>query len=169
MRRITCRSGRVPRRTHHLAAGACAKFPAVMLAMIGTAIFFAASYVMAKRISGQASASTVVAMLSLAVTICSLHLLPTRSGCRPQAPQLLGLLTVAAFATAGHFTMTLAFAAAPGNGDPAGHLPATGLGGQRSGALVFGEGVDLFVVLWRVGHHGVGAVHNLARGCLAQT
>ena len=115
------------------------------LAMIGTAIFFAGSYLMAKRISGQASASMVVAMLSLTVTIC---LAPFAYAVwePPTGAQLLGLLTVAAFATAGHFTMTLAFAAAPVTiTQPVTFLQL--VWAVAVGALVFGEGVDLFVVL----------------------
>jgi drug/metabolite transporter (DMT)-like permease len=115
------------------------------IAMIGTAIFFAGSYLMAKRMSGQVSASVVVAMLSLAVT---LFLAPFAYAVwvPPTGVQLLGLLAVAAFATAGHFTMTLAFAAAPVTVTQ----PVTFLQlvwAVTLGALVFGEGVDLFVVL----------------------
>lgn len=115
------------------------------LAMIGTAIFFAGSYLMAKRMSGQVSASVVVAMLSLIVTIC-LAPFAYAVWVPPTGAQLLGLLAVAAFATAGHFTMTLAFAAAPVTVTQ----PVTFLQlvwAVALGALVFGEGVDLFVVL----------------------
>ena len=115
------------------------------VAMIGTAIFFAGSYLMAKRMSGQASASVVVAMLSLTVTIC-LAPFAYAVWVPPTGAQLLGLLAVAAFATAGHFTMTLAFAAAPVTVTQ----PVTFLQlvwAVALGALVFGEGVDLFVVL----------------------
>jgi drug/metabolite transporter (DMT)-like permease len=115
------------------------------LAMIGTAIFFAGSYLMAKRMSGQVSASVVVAMLSLIVTIC-LAPFAYAVWVPPTGAQLLGLLAVAAFATAGHFTMTLAFAAAPVTVTQ----PVTFLQlvwAVALGALVFGEGGDLFVVL----------------------
>lgn len=115
------------------------------LAMIGTAIFFAGSYLMAKRMSGKVSASVVVAMLSLIVTIC-LAPFAYAVWVPPTGAQLLGLLAVAAFATAGHFTMTLAFAAAPLTVTQ----PVTFLQlvwAVALGALVFGEGIDLFVVL----------------------
>ena len=115
------------------------------LAMIGTAIFFAGSYLMAKRMSGQVSASVVVAMLSLTVTIC-LAPFAYAVWVPPTGAQLLGLLAVAAFATAGHFAMTLAFAAAPVTVTQ----PVTFLQlvwAVALGALAFGEAVDLFVVL----------------------
>ncbi|WP_296640029.1 DMT family transporter [Roseinatronobacter sp.] len=115
------------------------------IAMIGTAIFFAGSYLMAKRMSGQVSASVVVAMLSLTVTIC-LAPFAYAVWVPPTGAQLLGLLAVAAFATAGHYTMTLAFAAAPVTVTQ----PVTFLQlvwAVALGALVFAEPVDLFVVL----------------------
>ena len=115
------------------------------LAMIGTAIFFAGSYLMAKRMSGQVSASVVVAMLSVTVTIC-LAPFAYAVWVPPTGAQLLGLLAVAACATAGHYTMTLAFAAAPVTVTQ----PVTFLQlvwAVALGALVFDEGVDLFVVL----------------------
>ena len=64
------------------------------LAMIGTAIFFAGSYLMAKRMSGQVSASVVVAMLSVTVTIC-LAPFAYAVWVPPTGAQLLGLLAVA--------------------------------------------------------------------------
>ena len=115
------------------------------IAMIGTAIFFAGSYLMAKRMSGQVSASVVVGMLSLTVTIC-LAPFAYAVWVPPTGAQLLGLLAVAAFATAGHFTMTLAFAAAPVTVTQ----PVTFLQlvwAVTLGAVAFGEAVDLFVVL----------------------
>ncbi|NBB97390.1 MAG: EamA family transporter [Alphaproteobacteria bacterium] len=115
------------------------------IAMIGTAIFFAGSYLMAKRMSGQVSASVVVGMLSVTVTIC-LAPFAFAVWVPPTGAQLLGLLAVAAFATAGHYTMTLAFAAAPVTVTQ----PVTFLQlvwAVALGALAFGEAVDLFVVL----------------------
>lgn len=115
------------------------------LAMLGTAIFFAASYLMAKRLSGQVSASMVVAMLSVAVTV-ALAPLAYAVWVPPTAVQLLGLLAVAAFATAGHYSMTRAFAAAPVTVTQ----PVTFLQlvwAVAIGATFFAEPVDLFVVL----------------------
>lgn len=115
------------------------------IAMIGTAIFFAGSYLMAKRMSGQATAGVVVAMLSLTVTVC-LAPFAYAVWVPPTGEQLLGLLAVAAFATAGHYTMTLAFAAAPVTVTQ----PVTFLQlvwAVTLGAVAFGEAVDPFVVL----------------------
>ncbi len=115
------------------------------LAMLGTAIFFAASYLMAKRMSGEVNASVVVGMLSITVTIC---LAPVAYAVwvPPTAMQIFWLFWVAAFATAGHYSMTLAFAAAPITVTQ----PVTFLQlvwAVALGALVFGEPADLFVIL----------------------
>lgn len=115
------------------------------LAMIGTAIFFAASYLMAKRMSGQLNAAVVVGMLSITVTIC-LAPFAWLVWVTPTATQLFWLFWVAAFATAGHYTMTLAFAAAPVTVTQ----PVTFLQlvwAVALGALVFNEGLDGFVIL----------------------
>ncbi len=82
------------------------------IAMLGTAILFAVGYLTAKQLSGEVNAAVVVGMLSITVTI----------GLAPFAwavwvpvtlVDLGWLFLVACFATAGHYTMTLAFAAAP--------------------------------------------------------
>lgn len=115
------------------------------IAMIGTAILFAASYLMAKRMSGQVNASVVVGMLSITVTIC---LAPFAAAVwtPPTATQIFWLFWVAAFATAGHFAMTLAFAAAPVTiTQPVTFLQL--VWAVALGALLFGEAVDAFVVL----------------------
>ena len=82
------------------------------LAMLGTAALFSGSYLTAKILSDELSATVVVAMLSVTVTIglapfAALHWVT------PTLYDLGVLFGVACFATAGHFTMTLAFAAAP--------------------------------------------------------
>jgi len=114
------------------------------VAMLGTSLAFAASYLVAKRLSGLASAQMVVALLSITVTI----------GLAPMAlavwqpvtlVQLGWFALIAAVATAGHYLMTLAFAEAPITVTQ----PVTALQLVWSvtlGALVFGEGVDLWVV-----------------------
>lgn len=115
------------------------------LAMIGTAIFFAASYLIAKRMSGQLSAAVVVGMLSITVTIC-LAPFAWLVWVTPSVTQLFWLFWVAAFATAGHYTMTLAFAAAPVTVTQ----PVTFLQlvwAVALGALVFDEALDGFVLL----------------------
>jgi drug/metabolite transporter (DMT)-like permease len=82
------------------------------IAMLGTALFFAASYLIAKIVSGELPASMVVALLSITVTI-GLAPFAIAVWVTPSAHDLLIIAAVACFATAGHYTMTLAFAAAP--------------------------------------------------------
>jgi drug/metabolite transporter (DMT)-like permease len=115
------------------------------IAMLGTAVMFAVSYLLAKQMSGEASAAVVVGMLSITVTI---GLAPLAALVWvPVTPEQLGwLFLVAIFATAGHYTMTLAFAAAP----VAVTQPVTFLQllwATLLGWLVFGEGVDIWVIL----------------------
>ncbi len=115
------------------------------IAMIGTAIFFAASYLIAKVMSGQMAPSLVVAMLSITVTIC-LAPFAWAVWVPPTASQIFWLFLVAAFATAGHYTMTLAFAAAPVTVTQ----PVTFLQlvwAVILGAVAFGEPADAFVIL----------------------
>lgn len=82
------------------------------LAMLGTTLTFGMSYLIAKRLSDTLSPAMIVAYLSLTVTI---GLAPPAllNWVTPTGAQMLGLFAVAAFATAGHFAMTLAFRAAP--------------------------------------------------------
>ncbi|MEL7183916.1 MAG: DMT family transporter, partial [Pseudomonadota bacterium] len=82
------------------------------IAMLFTAILFAGSYLCAKPLSGRHSAAMVVAMLSITVT---LGLAPFAAAVwvTPTLADLVWMFVVAAFATAGHYSMTRAFAAAP--------------------------------------------------------
>lgn len=115
------------------------------IAMIFTALFFAASYLIAKLMSGQVGAAVVVGMLSVTVTI-GLAPFAAAVWVAPTATQLIWLFVVAALATAGHYTMTLAFAAAPVTVTQ----PVTFLQlvwAVLLGAAVFGEPVDGWVVL----------------------
>lgn len=82
------------------------------LAMIVTALFFACSYLLAKHLSARVNAATVVVMLSLFVPV---GLAPWAFAVwvPPTLNEVVILFAVACFATAGHYTMTLAFAAAP--------------------------------------------------------
>jgi drug/metabolite transporter (DMT)-like permease len=94
------------------------------LAQIAATLFFAASYVIAKRLAGLAPASVIVAVMSVSVT--------------------LGLLPLA-LATGGHYAMTRAFEAAP----LAVTQPVTFLQiiwSAALGALAFGEPVDPWVI-----------------------
>lgn len=128
------------------------------LAMIGTAIFFAASYLIAGRMAGLVKPVVVVAMLSITVTI-ALAPFALAHWVAPTATELLGLFGVAAFATTGHYTMTLAFAAAP----MAVTQPVTFLQLVWSvlvGAIFFGEPADNWVILG--GAVIIGAVSYIA-------
>ncbi|GGC03982.1 peptide ABC transporter permease [Marivita lacus] len=82
------------------------------IAMLGTAVLFAGSYLIAKIVSGELPASMVVALLSITVTI-GLAPFAFAVWVTPSLADLAVLSAVACFATAGHYTMTLAFAAAP--------------------------------------------------------
>jgi drug/metabolite transporter (DMT)-like permease len=115
------------------------------LAMLVAAVVFAASYLLAKIMVDEVSPVVVVGMLSIWVPIClapfaiAVWVTPT--------PYELGLLfTVACFATAGHFTMTLAFQCAPMTVTQ----PVTFLQlvwAVALGAIAFGEAVDVWVVI----------------------
>lgn len=114
------------------------------LAMLATAVFFAAGYLIAKQLSGEVSAPVVVGMLSITVTI-GLAPFAWAVWVTPTLPQLGWLFLVACFATAGHYAMTLAFAAAPLTVTQ----PVTFLQlvwAVLLGAVVFGEAVDGWVV-----------------------
>jgi drug/metabolite transporter (DMT)-like permease len=115
------------------------------LSQLAATLCFAVSYIIAKRLSSLAPAAVVVAVLSVTVAI----------GLAPLAwwvwqpvtgVQLGWLALVAGLATFGHYTMTRAFMAAP----LAVTQPVTFLQiiwAAALGALVFGEGVDGFVIL----------------------
>ena len=81
-------------------------------AMIFTAIAFGGSYLLAKMLAGRCSAGLVVAMLSITVTI-GLAPVALSNWVTPTLWELVILFGVAAMATGGHYTMTLAFGAAP--------------------------------------------------------
>ncbi len=114
-------------------------------AQLGAAVNFAASYLFAKSLSGRMPAGAIVGILSVVVT---LGLLPFAIWVwvPVTAVQVAWLAVVALAATAGHYCMTRAFAVAPISvTQPVTFLQlvwATALG-----ALVFGEGVDPFVLL----------------------
>ncbi len=82
------------------------------IAMLFTAFAFAGGYLIAKQLSAQVSPVVVVGMLSVTVTI-GLAPLALAVWVTPTLQELVILFGVACFATAGHYTMTLAFAAAP--------------------------------------------------------
>ncbi len=115
------------------------------VAMLGTAVFFAVSYLIAGRMAGLVKPVVVVAMLSITVTI-GLAPFALSNWVTPTLAELGWLFGVAAFATAGHYTMTLAFAAAPMTVTQ----PVTFLQlvwSAAVGALFFAEPLDGWVIL----------------------
>jgi drug/metabolite transporter (DMT)-like permease len=114
-------------------------------AMLGTAVLFAVSYLMAKRMTDDLSPALVVTMLSVTVTIglAPFALLVWQ----PVGWREVGwLFLTAALATGGHFAMTNAFRAGP----MAVTQPVTFLQlvwAVSLGALLFHEPVDGWVVL----------------------
>lgn len=114
------------------------------IAMLGTAIFFAVGYLIAKQLSGEVSAPVVVGMLSVTVTV-GLAPFAWAVWVTPTLSQLGWLFLVACFATAGHYAMTLAFAAAPLTvTQPVTFLQL--IWAVLLGAVVFGEAVDGWVI-----------------------
>ncbi|HHS89135.1 MAG TPA: DMT family transporter [Rhodobacteraceae bacterium] len=82
------------------------------LAILANGVLFGASYLIAKLMSGRVGPAVVVGMLSITVTI-GLAPLAAAVWITPTAEQLGWIFLVACFATAGHYTMTLAFQVAP--------------------------------------------------------
>lgn len=114
------------------------------VSQIAAAVFFAASYLFAKRLSSFVPAFVVVAILTFTVT---LGLLPLALlDWRPvSGQQLVGLAVVALLATAGHYLMSRAFSVAP----LAVTQPMTFLNlvwAALAGVLFFGEPVDHWVI-----------------------
>jgi len=115
------------------------------MAMVLNAVFFSASYLIAKRMTGVVPPSVVVGMLSIFVTL----------GLAPFAfavwvpvtwQEVAWLALVASFATAGHYAMTVAFASAPISVTQ----PVTALQlvwAVLLGALFFAEPVDVYVIM----------------------
>lgn len=115
------------------------------IAMIGTALFFAGSYLITGRMAAKFSPAVVVGMLSIMVPI-GLAPFAAAVWVTPTPEQLAWLFLVAAFATAGHYTMTLAFQAAPMTvTQPVTFLQL--IWSTMLGALFFMEPVDFWVVL----------------------
>ena len=114
------------------------------VAILTTAMLFAVSYLIAKRTTDLASPATVVAMLSIVVTIV---LAPFAAAVwvTPTLAQTAWLFLVAIFATGAHYAMTLAFKSAPVSVTQ----PVTFLQlvwAALLGWAVFGEGLDPFVL-----------------------
>jgi len=115
------------------------------LAMVFAAVFFATSYLVAKLMSDETNPAVVVTMLSVTVTV-GLAPLALANWVTPTAGELAVLFAVAALATAGHFTMSMAFAAAPVTvTQPVSFLQL--VWAVVLGAVVFNEGIDPWVVV----------------------
>ncbi|KGJ03590.1 peptide ABC transporter permease [Paracoccus halophilus] len=115
------------------------------LAQLGAALTFGTSYLVAKRLSEQVPAATVVAMMSLTVCI-GLAPLALAVWVPPTLVQCAVLAGTALFATAGHYAMTRAFAAAPMTvTQPVTLLQL--LWAALLGALAFSEPVDIWVLI----------------------
>ena len=115
------------------------------VAMLFCAVTFAGSYLLAKIMADEVKPAVVVFMLSIFVTI-GLAPFALANWVAPSWGDLGLLFLVATFATAGHFTMTMAFAAAPVTVTQ----PITFLQlvwAVALGALVFSEPVDIWVIL----------------------
>jgi drug/metabolite transporter (DMT)-like permease len=115
------------------------------LAMLFAAVVFAGSYLLAKVLADEVRPAVVVAMLSIFVTLAlAPFALPV--WVTPTLREVLLLTAVAVFATAGHYTMTLAFAAAPVTvTQPITFLQL--LWATSLGVLAFNEPVDIWVIV----------------------
>ncbi len=114
------------------------------IAMLVVAITFAVSYLFAKQLSMRCSPEMIVTMLSLTVTI-GIAPFAAAVWVTPHLSELAWLGLVALFATTGHYTMTLAFRAAPVTvTQPVTFLQL--IWAALLGWAVFGEGLDPWVL-----------------------
>ncbi|MBY6152098.1 DMT family transporter [Vannielia litorea] len=114
-------------------------------AMVGAALCLAASYIVAKQISDRVSAATLVALLSVTVSI---GLVPFAWAVWvPVSWHDLGILFLtAAFATGAHYTMGVAFKCAPVTvTQPVTFLQL--IWAVALGYFMFDEGLDTWVIL----------------------
>ena len=115
------------------------------LAQLGAAPLFAASYLMAKKFTEGEDPGVIVAMLSL---FCTLTLLPGAiwQWREPTSEEVGWLALTALIATAGHYTLTRAFEAAPITvTQPVQFLQL--VWATLLGMAVFGEPLDAFVLI----------------------
>lgn len=114
------------------------------LAMLVTALAFAVSYLIVKRLTTEVPAAMMVAILSVMVTIC-LAPFAIAVWVPPTLSQVAWLFVVAALATSGHYTMTRAISAAP----MAVTQPVTFLQllwAALMGMFLFAEPLDAYVI-----------------------
>ena len=115
------------------------------IAMLFCAVIFAGGYLTAKILADEVPPAVVVAMLSIFVTVF-LTPLALLNWVAPTWSEIGILFAIAIFATAGHYTMTLAFAVAPVSVTQ----PVTFLQlvwATLLGVLVFAEPIDIWVVV----------------------
>jgi len=115
------------------------------LAQLCAAPLFAISFLITKKLTGKESSMMIVGMLSL---LCTLVLLPGAIiyWQPPTLAEVLWLILTAAFATAGHYTMTLAYQAAPISIlQPIGFLQL--IWATLLGVTLFDEAMDPFVLV----------------------
>jgi len=115
------------------------------LAMLAAAVLFAIGYLIAKVMADRQEPAVVVAMLSIFVTI-SLAPFALINWVTPTWIELAWLFVVACLATGGHYSMTLAFRAAPVTVTQ----PVTFLQlvwAALLGAVMFQENLDGWVIL----------------------
>ena len=115
------------------------------IAMIFSAGFFAISYLTAKKLADELPASVVVALLSVTVTI-GLFPFALAVWRWPTAEELGWLCLIAVVATAGHYSMTRAFAVAPVSVTQ----PVTFtqlVWSVLVGYFMFSEAIDIWVIL----------------------
>ncbi len=115
------------------------------LAMLVAGVVFGGSYLLVKVLAAHANAAIVVAMLSIVVTVV-LAPFAVAVWVTPTLGELGLLFAVALFATAGHYTMTLAFGMAPVTVTQ----PVTFLQlvwAALLGVVVFAEPIDVWVVV----------------------
>ncbi len=113
-------------------------------AQIGATIFFAGSYLMVKELTRTESATNIVAIMTLFVTV-ALAPFAVLVWVPPSFLEIIALALVAFFATLGHFFMTKALELAPlVVVQPVTFLQL--LWATLLGIVVFGEVVDVFVL-----------------------
>lgn len=115
------------------------------LAMLATALTFGVSHLLAKLAVRDATPAMVVGMLTIWVPI-TLFPLAVTNWVTPSLEDIGLLFLVACFATAGHYSMMLAFAAAPVTVTQ----PVTFLQlvwATLIGTMFFGEQIDIWVVV----------------------
>jgi drug/metabolite transporter (DMT)-like permease len=115
------------------------------LAQIASAPLFATSFLLAKKLTRSEESAVIVAMLSLGCTITLLPgaLMQWRT---PSAEEVMWLGLTAMFATAGHYTLTRAYSAAPITlTQPVSFLQL--VWACLIGITIFGEPIDPYVIL----------------------